>query len=138
MSDVTAPGGDVAGDAALLRGVVVCHGPLAAALVEATEQIAGLSGVLTPVSNAGCGRTDLEARVNDAVGDGPTVVFVDMASGSCLFAVLRRLRERKNVRVVTGVNLAMLLDFVFHREGSLDAAATRAADAGEKAIKVSG
>lgn len=120
-----------------LHGVVVCHGPLAAALVQATEQISGMGTVLTPVSNAGCGRADLEALVNDAVGDAPTVVFVDMASGSCLFAVLRRLRERRNVRVVTGVNLAMLLDFVFHRDVSVEEAAARAVEVGEKAIKVS-
>ena len=121
----------------VLRGIVVCHGPLAAALVEATEQIAGVAGVLVPVSNTGCGRADLEALVNDAVGQEPAVVFVDMASGSCLFAVLRRLRERKDVRVVTGVNLAMLLDFVFHRELSADDAASRAVEVGEKAIQVS-
>ena len=90
-----------------------------------------------PVSNTGCDRGDLEARVEAAVGAEPTVVFVDMASGSCLFAVLRRLRERENVRVVTGVNLAMLLDFVFHRDLTPDEAAKRAVEIGEKAIQVS-
>jgi mannose/fructose-specific phosphotransferase system component IIA len=64
-------------------------------------------------------------------------VFVDMASGSCLFAVLRKLRARDDIRVVTGVNLAMLLDFVFHREGTAADAAVRAADVGGKAIGVS-
>jgi mannose/fructose-specific phosphotransferase system component IIA len=64
------------------------------------------------------------------------VVFVDMASGSCLFAVLRRLRERPDVSVVTGVNLAMLLDFVFHRDITPGAAAARAVEIGEKAIRV--
>ncbi|MBP2647075.1 MAG: phosphotransferase system enzyme component [Gemmatimonadetes bacterium] len=120
-----------------LRGVIVCHGGLARALMDATAQISGVSDALTPVSNSGCDRGDLEARVAAAVGTGPTVVFVDMASGSCLFAVLRRLRERPNVRVVTGVNLAMLLDFVFHRDLSPDEAATRAVEIGEKAIQVS-
>ena len=120
-----------------LRGVVVCHGPLAAALVDAVEQISGVKHVLVPVSNAGCDRGSLEARVETAVGDGPAVVFVDMASGSCMFAVLRKLRAREDVRVVTGVNLAMLLDFVFHREASATAAASRAADVGGKAIGVS-
>ncbi len=120
-----------------LRGVIVCHGALARALVDATAQISGMADALVPVSNSGCDRGDLEARVEAAVGQEPTVVFVDMASGSCLFAVLRRLRERSNVRVVTGVNLAMLLDFVFHRDLSPDEAATRAVEIGEKAIQVS-
>ena len=120
-----------------LRGVIVCHGLLARALVDATAQISGMADALVPVSNSGCDRGDLEARVEAAVGTGPTVVFVDMASGSCLFAVLRRLRERDNVRVVTGVNLAMLLDFVFHRDLTPDEAAKRAVEIGEKAIQVS-
>ena len=120
-----------------LRGVIVCHGALARALVDATAQISGMADALVPVSNSGCDRGDLETRVEAAVGTEPTVVFVDMASGSCLFAVLRRLRERQNVRVVTGVNLAMLLDFVFHRYLSPDEAAKRAVEIGEKAIRVS-
>lgn len=120
-----------------LRGVIVCHGTLARALVDATAQISGMADALVPVSNSGCDRGDLEARVEAAVGAEPTVVFVDMASGSCLFAVLRRLRERPNVRVVTGVNLAMLLDFVFNRGLSPDDAAKRAVEIGEKAIQVS-
>jgi mannose/fructose-specific phosphotransferase system component IIA len=120
-----------------LRGVIVCHGALARALVDATAQISGMADALVPVSNSGCDRGDLEARVDAAVGQEPTVVFVDMASGSCLFAVLRRLRERANVSVVTGVNLAMLLDFVFHRDLSPDEAAARAVEIGEKAIQVS-
>jgi mannose/fructose-specific phosphotransferase system component IIA len=40
------------------------------------------------------------------------------------------------VKVVTGVNLAMLVDFVFHLAQTPEAAAARAASAGEKAIKV--
>lgn len=120
-----------------LRGVIVCHGLLARALVDATAQISGMADALVPVSNSGCDRGDLEARVEAAVGTEPTVVFVDMASGSCLFAVLRRLRQRANVRVVTGVNLAMLLDFVFHRDLTPDEAAKRAVEIGEKAIQVS-
>ena len=119
-----------------LRGVVVCHGALASALVQAAEQISGLAGVLVPVSNTGCDREALEDRVITAVNGQPAVVFVDLASGSCLFAVLKRLRSEQRVKVVTGVNLAMLVDFVFHRTLSPAEAASRAAAAGEKSIKV--
>ena len=118
-----------------LRGVVVCHGPLAGALVQAAEQISGLRDVLIPVSNTGCDRDTLEDRILAAVDGHPAVVFVDLASGSCLVAVLKRLRSEQAVKVVTGVNLAMLVDFVFHRSLSPAEAATRAAAAGEKSIR---
>lgn len=119
-----------------LRGVVVCHGPLAGALVQAAEQISGLSGALIPVSNTGCDRDALEDRIMAAVDDRPSVVFVDLASGSCLIAVLKRLRSEQQVKVVTGVNLAMLVDFVFHRSLSPQEAAGRAVQAGENSIRI--
>jgi mannose/fructose-specific phosphotransferase system component IIA len=117
-----------------LRGVVVCHARLAGALIEAAEQISGVRGALVPVSNVDCDRGTLEERVAQAVDGIPTVVFVDMSSGSCLFAVLNRLRETAGVKVVTGVNLAMLVDFLFHRSLTPAEAAARAATAGGKAI----
>jgi len=46
-----------------LRGVVVCHGRLAGALVDAAEQISGVTGALLAVSNTGCDRGTLEERV---------------------------------------------------------------------------
>jgi mannose/fructose-specific phosphotransferase system component IIA len=119
-----------------LCGVVVCHGKLAMALVEATESISGVTGALVAVSNSDCDRQLLEERVAAAVNGCPSVVFVDLASGSCLFAVLKRLRAIEGVRVVTGVNLAMLVDFVFHRDLAPEAAAERAASAGTKAIRI--
>ena len=119
-----------------LVGVVVCHGSLAGALVQATEQISGIPGALVPVSNTGCDRDTLEERVLAALRGRPAVVFVDLASGSCSFAVLKRLRGEPSVKVVTGVNLAMLVDFVFHRTLSPDEAATRARAAGEKSIRI--
>lgn len=119
-----------------LRGVVVGHGRVAQALVEAAEEISGLRGILVPVSNAGCDRGALEERVASAVGEGAAVVFVDLAAGSCLLAVLRRLRDREDVRIVTGVNLAMLVDFLFHRTLPPAEAAAHAANSGGSAIKV--
>jgi len=117
-----------------LRGVVVCHGGLAAALVTAVEQITGLTGCFVAVTNSGCDRDSLEARIAEAIGGGPAVVFVDMPSGSCLFAALHRLRDEPNVKVVTGVNLAMLIEFAFHADEPPAEAAARAVATGGRAI----
>ncbi len=118
-----------------LRGVVVCHGALARALVEAAESITGVSGALRAVSNSGCDREALERRVAEALEGRPAVVFTDLASGSCLFAVLKHLRTLPGVKVVTGVNLAMLVDFVFHVSLDAGAAAEHAMAAGTRAIR---
>ncbi|HET9151595.1 MAG TPA: hypothetical protein VFN83_07745 [Gemmatimonadales bacterium] len=119
-----------------LLGVVVGHGSVAAALVDAVGRITGEQDALVPVSNTDCDRGALEARVEAAVGAGPAVVFVDLAAGSCLLATLTRLRGRDDVEVVTGVNLAMLVDFVYHRALPVSEAAARAAESGVRAIKV--
>lgn len=117
-----------------LHGVVVCHGEVAAAMVEAAEEISGIRGALIPVSNRGCGRDLLEERIVGAVARRPSVVFIDMPSGSCLFAAMKRLRGIPEVAVVTGVNLAMLLDFLFHRDQPAAGAAARAVETGAKAM----
>ena len=117
-----------------VRGVVVGHGELAAAMVHAAEEITGVRGVLVPVSNVDCSRDDLEARVKATVGSEPTVVFVDLPGGSCFVAAMRGLGKLPHARVVAGVNLTMLVDFVFHRDSGLEAAAIRARDVGSRAI----
>ncbi len=119
-----------------LRGVIVSHAEVAQALITAVANITGVTDALVPVSNDGCDREALFASLAAAVGDAPAVLFVDLPGGSCLTGAASYVRGRHDLSVVTGVNLAMLLDFVFHRDLSPGAAAERAAAAGTKAIRV--
>jgi mannose/fructose-specific phosphotransferase system component IIA len=59
-----------------------------------------------------------------------------MPGGSCAHTAAAAARGRPELRVVTGVNLAMLLDFVFHRELPLEAAAERAVQTGRASVAV--
>ena len=120
-----------------LRGVIVSHAAVAQALVAAVAAITGITDALVPVSNEGCGTEALAERLREAVGPGPAVLFVDLHGGSCFTSSARFAKQRADIAVVTGVNLAMLLDFVFHRDGTPAEAARRAVDAGGKAIRVS-
>ena len=117
-----------------VTGVVVGHADLAAALIGAVQQIAGADTGLVPISNTDCDRGTLESKVLGAVGKGPAIVFIDMPAGSCHFAVMRNLQSMTDVRVVTGVNLAMLLEFVFNRNSPVDELAVRVAEVGAKAV----
>ena len=118
-----------------LRGVIVSHAAVAQALLSAVAAITGVSDALVPVSNDGCDSGALTDRLTRAIEGRPTVLFVDLPGGSCLTSSVRLARGRADVAVVTGVNLAMLLDFVFHRDLSPADAARRAAEAGSRATR---
>jgi mannose/fructose-specific phosphotransferase system component IIA len=120
-----------------LRGVIVSHAAVAQALVAAVKAITGIEDALTAVSNEGCGTEALGQRLREAVGAGPAVLFVDLPGGSCFTSSARYAKQAgADIAVVTGVNLAMLLDFVFNRDITPAEAARRAVDAGANAIHV--
>jgi mannose/fructose-specific phosphotransferase system component IIA len=118
-----------------LRGVIVSHAGVAQALIAAVASISGVTDALIPVSNDGCDREALFRKLGEAVGPGPAVLFIDLPGGSCLTGAASYARGRPDLAVVTGVNLAMLLDFVFHRDLESAAAAQRAVTAGVRAIR---
>jgi mannose/fructose-specific phosphotransferase system component IIA len=118
-----------------VRGLVVSHASLAEGMVRSVRQIAGVGEeALAAVSNEGCSPDSLQSRVREGLGSGPAIVFTDMPSGSCAFAARRITADRPNVAVVCGVNLPMLLDFVFHRELPLPELVDRLVAKGKSAI----
>ena len=114
---------------------MVGHGEMARGLVDAVRHIAGdVADGLTPLSNEGKGADQLGAELDAAVGPGPAVVFADLQFGSCGMAALSSCRDSTQRVVVCGVNLPMLLEFVFHRDLPLDELVTLLVETGRGAI----
>jgi N-acetylgalactosamine PTS system EIIA component len=117
-----------------VRAVVAAHGELAAGLVSAVVQITGRDDVFAAISNRGQSAQDVERQLREQVdAHGVSVVFTDLPAGSCTMAARRLQRERPALVVVTGVNLAALLDFVF-ADGDDGVAAGVAAEKGRVAL----
>lgn len=118
-----------------VRGLIVAHSSLAEGMAAAVRQIAGVGEeALGAVSNEGRGPEGLLAAVRGAVGDAPVILFTDLASGSCALAARKLSIERPGTGIVCGVNLAVLLDFVFHRDLPLPDLVARLVEKGRGGI----
>lgn len=118
-----------------VRGLIVAHSSLAEGLAAAVRQISGVGEeAIATVSNEGRGPEGLLDAVRHAVGDAPVVLFTDLPSGSCAFAARKISLERPNTGIVSGVNLSVLLDFVFHREMSVPELVARLVEKGRGGI----
>ena len=102
-------------------GILLAHGEMARGLVDAVRKISGADEeVLVPLSNEGRSpealREDLEALISES----RRVVFTDLASGSCALAARKCSPTDCIPVIVSGVNLPLLLDFVFSRHLPLE------------------
>jgi N-acetylgalactosamine PTS system EIIA component len=121
------------------RALVAGHGEFAAGLVSAVHQITGRGDAFATLSNRDMSAADVERAMRDQVDAGTIqVIFTDLPAGSCTMAARRLQRERPAVVLVTGTNLATLLDFVFHTDVPAGEAAHHAADKGRSALVVTG
>ncbi len=128
---------------AVLFGLIVTHGALASALREAAARIAGDVAQLEIVSNDALSVEGLHESVAQAVdrldaGQGG-IIFTDLAGGSCAVACRMVLQRHPQVRLVTGINLPMLVDFVLRRgDLELDALVVRLVQRGQSSIQALG
>jgi mannose/fructose-specific phosphotransferase system component IIA len=99
------------------RGILLAHGSMAQGLADAVRKISGIDdSVVIPVTNEGKSPQALQEELDRLLNDGPAIVFTDLPSGSCALAARLCCRAHPDQAVVTGVNLAILLDFVFNRQ----------------------
>jgi PTS system N-acetylgalactosamine-specific IIA component len=107
-------------DKVVVVAVVAGHGQFAEGVLSALDQITGRGSAFVPVSNTGLNPSDLEALIASALDrTGARVVFTDLPGGSCTMAVRRVQRARADVVLVTGANVAVLMEFLFAAEGPL-------------------
>jgi len=99
-------------------GIVVGHGSLPGALRDAALEIVGSNTGLEVVSNVNLESGRMDELLEQAVRDHPgskMLVFVDLYGSSCSQASARLKRAHPGVAVICGVNLPMLVRFLYYR-----------------------
>ena len=128
---------DAAPAVAAGRAIVVGHGGFAEGLISAVAQISGMGDRLIGLSNTGMTPADIESAIRSHLtAAGARVIFTDLPSGSATIAARRVMRDAPGVVLVSGVNLATLLDFVFTSCPTPTEAARAAADRGRASLIV--
>jgi mannose/fructose-specific phosphotransferase system component IIA len=119
-----------------VRGIVIGHGAMAAGMVDAVRQIAGIGDdVLVPLSNKGLSPDALISAVREKLVEGAeTILFTDMQGGSCAVAARRLTRELPGTAVICGANLPVMLEFTMHRSLPMDALVARLLERGRSSI----
>lgn len=137
MSAIDPDGAEAVEAALVVRAVVAGHGDFAAGMISAVDQISGRGGVFASLTNRGLGPGEIESRLRQLLADsGAHAVFTDLPAGSVTIAARRAARDTPGLVVVTGTNLATLLDFAFHGELPADEAAEQACDKGRRSIAI--
>ena len=118
--------------------VIVAHGGLASELLRATEHVVGRQTAMIAISvgpeDDRAARTREICEAADLVDDGSGVVVVpDMFGGSPSNLSLTACKPQ-NRKILTGVNLPMLIKLAKSRNLGVDEAVARAADAGRRYI----
>lgn len=105
-------------------GVVVAHGRLGEGLLSALTRVAGSQDNLWSVSNDERDTESLMSEIESLIAERglgrETILFSDLDGGSCCQAC-RRLLASDSVRAVFyGVNLPLLIEFVFLQDLPFD------------------
>jgi len=117
------------------RAIIAGHGSFPEGMVSAVEQITGYGSVFVALSNSGLTGEDIESRLRARAETlGVKVFFTDLPAGSATIAVRRIMRDTDGVILVTGANLATLLEFVFRGEETPAEAARHAAEKGRSSL----
>jgi len=117
---VSAPMAGEGGTPAAKRvpALIVTHADLAHALVRAAERVVGSIEDVTLLSNEGLSRDDLQDAIEACVKDWKEggLLLTDFWGGSCHNSGTAAARRHGEVVIVTGINLPLLLDYLYNRD----------------------
>ena len=103
------------------HGVIIAHGPLGQAFIDAAKSIMGTDEGLFPLSVTAMSIQEISSRLNSLVYeprddvDG-IVIMACLRGGSSWNVSAAVTKDLPHVRLVAGLNLAMLLTFLLKRE----------------------
>ena len=120
--------------------ILISHGQLAVEARKSAEMIVGaIDGIYTVCMSDSDGLEGITQKLQetfDEIGDGiPVVIVVDMMAGTPSNVAVKAMLSCENVRVVTGLNLPMMIEYAVSEEENLDQMAAFLSEVGTEAVQ---
>ncbi|MEO0129190.1 MAG: PTS mannose transporter subunit IIAB [candidate division WOR-3 bacterium] len=102
----------------MIKGIIIGHGNFSQALLNTVEKILGKQDMVDVISNESLSCESLTEILKKLINSDnqEKIIFVDLPGGSCAISCLNVLKENKNLKILCGINLPMLLEFFLLRE----------------------
>ncbi|MDP8205887.1 MAG: hypothetical protein P9L92_04415 [Candidatus Electryonea clarkiae] len=119
----------------IIGGLIVTHGELGEILVKEASRIAGESEKFTSLRTTEFSADEISEKVRAIITDEPWIVFTDCPGTA---PTLRsQIALSAGQAVITGVNLAMIISFLLHREiNSVEEMAERMIRDGKRSMEI--
>lgn len=122
------------------HAVLITHGPIGDAIIEAVRNIMGIDDGLHAITVTQMSLAEITARLNSIVNapeekrEG-VIIMASLRGGSCWNVGATIARSHSHVRLISGVNLPMVLSFMLKRDTmSLDSLADGLVNDGHRSI----
>ncbi len=103
----------------MVTGLVICHGQLAFEIIDATQKIVGSAEGVYPFTNEDLDNKGLHEKLYQVIREHSSehiIAMVDLRGGSCWTVAKMLTREFPQLKIVTGINIPMLISFLTKRE----------------------
>lgn len=103
----------------MIVGIVICHSLLAFELVNAVQKILGHTEYVYAFSNDNLAPPVIYQNIVDVIKKSNTdriIAMVDLRGGSCWTVAKMITREFPQMKVISGVNIPMLISFLTKRD----------------------
>jgi mannose/fructose/sorbose-specific phosphotransferase system IIA component len=103
----------------MVRGIIIGHGDFAKAMLTTAKQIVGEQELVEVISNVGLSCETLNEKIEEILGrddKNETIIFVDLPGGSCTISCYKLLKNNRNLNMICGINLPILIEFFMLRE----------------------
>jgi PTS system mannose-specific IIA component len=103
----------------MIGGIVLTHGRIGEALIDASASILGETDNIYALSTANLSFFDINRQLKEIITtqnwEGGAIVMVSLMGGSCWNSAVALARQLPKIEIVAGVNLTMLISFLSKR-----------------------